>query len=69
MKHPRLGSYAGIPSGVTLYEDGNYEEVEDAYPLTHEELVFEFESKSYVIFSKNAFHISIIFFPRFGIFF
>ncbi|EJD74412.1 hypothetical protein LOAG_18272 [Loa loa] len=39
MKHARLGSYVSAASGVTLYEDGNYEEVEDAYPLTHEELM------------------------------
>lgn len=39
MKHARLGSYVAGPSSVTLYEDGNYEEVEDAYPLTHEELM------------------------------
>uniref|UniRef100_A0A915PLL6 Uncharacterized protein n=1 Tax=Setaria digitata TaxID=48799 RepID=A0A915PLL6_9BILA len=39
VKHARLSSYVGAPSSVTLYDDGNYEEVEDAYPLTHEELM------------------------------
>lgn len=53
MKHARLGSYVGAPSSVTLYEDGNYEEVEDAYPLTHEELVFIFESKSNLLISSE----------------
>lgn len=54
MKQARLGSYVGAPSGVTLYEDSNYEEVEDAYPLTHEELVIIFESKpALLVSSKN----------------
>ncbi|VDM09070.1 unnamed protein product [Wuchereria bancrofti] len=53
MKHARLGSYVAGPSSVTLYEDGNYEEVEDAYPLTHEELVCLFESNFFRKFVSN----------------